>query len=105
MMMIHRTLTKLTVGATNQPATMEISMISADLSGKELGPSGASVLAAAFLPKCTYVPPYKRLYPLLIVQSDIPNTLSNIRALTSLNLSSNKLTGPYGLDTSGNLLK
>jgi hypothetical protein len=55
MMMIHRTLTKLTFGATNQPATMEISMISADLSGKELGPSGASVLAA-FLPKCTYVP-------------------------------------------------
>jgi hypothetical protein len=31
---------------------MEISMISADLSGKELGSSGASVLAA-FLPKCT----------------------------------------------------
>jgi hypothetical protein len=55
MMMIHRTLTKLTFGATNHPATLEISMISADLSWKELGPSGASVLAA-FLPKCTYVP-------------------------------------------------
>jgi hypothetical protein len=55
MTMIHRTLTKLTFGATNQPATMEISMVSADLSGKVLGPSGASVLAA-FLPKCTYVP-------------------------------------------------
>jgi hypothetical protein len=54
-MMIHRTLTKLTFGATNQPATMEISMVSADLSGKELSSSGASVLAA-FLPKCTYVP-------------------------------------------------
>ena len=51
MMMIHRTLTKLTFGATNQPATMEISMISADLSRKELGPSGASALAA-FLHKC-----------------------------------------------------
>jgi hypothetical protein len=55
MMMIHRTLIKLTFGATIQPSTMEISMISADLSWKELGPSGASVLAA-FLPKCTYVP-------------------------------------------------
>ena len=54
MMMIHRTLTKLTFG-TYQPATMEISMVSADLSGKDLGPSEASVLAA-FLPKCTYVP-------------------------------------------------
>jgi hypothetical protein len=52
--MIHRTLTKLTFGATYQPATMEISMIFADLSWKDLGPS-ASVLAA-FLPKCTYVP-------------------------------------------------
>ena len=49
---IHRTLTKLTFGTTYQPATMEISMVSADLSGKDLGPSGASVLAA-FLPKCT----------------------------------------------------
>jgi hypothetical protein len=54
-MMMRRTLTKLIFGATNQPVTMEISMISADLSGKELSPSGASVLAA-FLPKCTYVP-------------------------------------------------
>jgi hypothetical protein len=54
-MMIHRTLTKLTFGATNQPATMEISMISADLSMKDLWPSGARVLAAV-LPKCTYVP-------------------------------------------------
>ena len=52
---IHRTLTKLTFGTTNQPATMEISMVSVDLSRKQLGPSGASVLAA-FLPKCTYVP-------------------------------------------------
>ena len=61
MMMIHRTLTKLTFGATNQPATMEISMISADLSGKELRPSGAIVLAA-FLPKCTYVHPCTYAY-------------------------------------------
>jgi hypothetical protein len=66
---------------------MEISMISADLSAKQLGPSGASVLAA-FLPKCTYVP---CLYPLWILQSDIPNTLSDIRALMSLNLANNNL--------------
>ena len=66
MMMIHRTLTKLTFGAIYQPATMEISMISADLSGKylkKLGPSGASVLAA-FLPKCMYVPVQVPISPL-----------------------------------------
>jgi hypothetical protein len=90
MMMIHRTLTKLTFGATHQPATMEISMISADLSGKELWPSGASVLAA-FLPKCTYVL-YMYLYPLLFLQSDIPNTLSSdIRAILSVNLLKNDI--------------
>jgi hypothetical protein len=67
---------------------MEISMVSADLSGKELGASGASVLAA-FLPKCMYV--YTCLYPLLILQSDIPNTLSDIRALTSLHVGKNSI--------------
>jgi hypothetical protein len=70
---------------------MEISMISADLSWKQLGPSGASVLAA-FLPKCTYVP---CLYPLWILQSDIPNTLSDIRALMALDLSMNRLGGTF----------
>jgi hypothetical protein len=81
---------------------MEISMISADLSSsdpvltrlsmKELGPSEARVLAA-FLPKCTYVVLYTCLYPLSIAQSDIPDTLSDNRALTSLNLASNYLCG------------
>jgi hypothetical protein len=40
------------------PVTMEISMTEADFSGKDLGASGA-LLVAAFLPKCTYV----LLYP------------------------------------------
>jgi hypothetical protein len=66
---------------------MEISMISADLSWKQLGPSGAIVLAA-FLPKCTYVP---CLYPLWILQSDILNTLSDIRAILHLDVSNNSI--------------
>ena len=65
-------------------------MISADLSMKELGPSEARVLAA-FLPKCTYVVLYTCLYPLSIAQSDIPDTLSDNRALTSLNISDNRI--------------
>jgi hypothetical protein len=105
MMMIHRTLTKLTFGGTHQPATMEISAISVDLSGKELWPSGASVLAA-FLPKCTYVLyMYLGLYPLLILQSDIPNTLSDIRALTHLDVSSSdigQLVPPEGWEAHAN---
>jgi hypothetical protein len=81
---------------------MEISMISADLSGKKLGPSGASVLAALLL-KCTYVVLYTCLYPLLIVQSDIPDTVSDNRVLTSLNLSSNQLTGDCGGEMAGSV--
>jgi hypothetical protein len=47
-----RTLAKLSFGSTDQPAIMEASMTSADLSQKELGISGVIVLAA-FLNKCT----------------------------------------------------
>jgi hypothetical protein len=36
-------------------------------------------------------PVHTCLYPLLILQSDIPNTLFDIRALSSLNLSDNDL--------------
>jgi hypothetical protein len=43
-------LTKLSFGAYDLTATLEISMTSADLSGKQLGASGA-VLLAAFLRK------------------------------------------------------
>jgi hypothetical protein len=44
-------LAKFSFGSTNQPAVMEASVTSADLSQKELGTSGAIVLAA-FLNKC-----------------------------------------------------
>jgi hypothetical protein len=44
--------------SSSKPVTMEISMTEADFSGKNLGASGA-LLVAAFLPKCTYV----LLYP------------------------------------------
>jgi hypothetical protein len=79
---------------------MEISMISADLSMKELRPSGARVLAA-FLPKCTYVVLYTCLYPLSIAQSDIPDTLSDNSALRSLNLSSNRIGKYWAKNTEG----
>jgi hypothetical protein len=47
----HRTITKISFGSVRSPAVLEISMKNADLSGKELGTSGA-ILIAAFLPKC-----------------------------------------------------
>ena len=39
-------------GEESQPATLNVDMTEADLSGKALGPSGA-ILAAAFLEKMT----------------------------------------------------
>ena len=71
------------------PVTIETSMTEADFSSKKLGPSGA-IMLAAFLPSASK---YKN--PLC----PTPDIFFAIRALTSLNVSDNRIGS--GGDLSG----
>jgi hypothetical protein len=50
--MFYRALSKVIFGNVKESVTIEISMAKADFGGKNLGASGA-ILLAAFLPMCT----------------------------------------------------